>query len=377
MVIFSFLSSLALADQTCPVTAITIDEWEDISAEIAQEKAAEIQALEEYIFTLEGEDTERKGIRTDGFIVIQQGKILYERYGRGFEAGHKHLLWSVSKSITSAILGRGVYEGKLNLDDSICEYYGDVPQENCVLTPLDLVSFSSGLDWKEVYENESNQVSSVLAMLYGVGRADMAKFVAEHSIVRTPGASVSYSTGDSTLLSATLRGALAGEYGEDYPWVLLFEPLGIEAVFERDIAGTYVGGSYAYMTPRDMGKFGQFFLNDGCWDEQRLLPDGWVSSSTTPSAALQQELYCCQDDDVSGWSWWLNVDVPSVGAVASMPDVPSDIYYAAGHWGQYIYVIPSLEVIIVQTGDDRDGSRDPNVMIPLALKLVEPAMEVE
>lgn len=377
MVLFNLFLLSAQAEDSCPLTAVTIDEWEDISAEVAEEKSAEIQALEDYIFTLEGEDVDREGIRTDGFIIVQQGKILYERYGRGFDATNKHLLWSVAKSITNAVLGRGVYEGKINVDDSICEYYDDVPQDNCVITPLDLVSFSSGLDWKEVYENESNQVSSVLAMLYGVGRADMAKFVAEHSRYGEPGTSASYSTGDTTLLSATLRGALAGEYGEDYPWALLFEPLGVEAVFERDIAGTYVGGSYAYMTPRDMAKFGQFFLNDGCWNDQRLLPEGWVSSSTTPSEALQQELYCCEETDVSGWSWWLNVDVPSSGMKAPMPDVPSDLYYAAGHWGQMIYVLPSLDVVIVQTGDDRDGTRDKNIMIPLALEIVDQTVGAE
>lgn len=229
-----------------------------------------------------GEDTERQGIRTDGLIVLQHGQILYERYGRGFSAENKHLLWSVTKSINSALLGRAVQEGLIDIHASICQYLSYIPSENCAITPAHLVTFASGLRWKESYEGERNQVSSVLAMLYGEGKRDMAGFVATHDLVHQPGQHVSYSTGDATLLAAVIASAVSPTYTERYPWTMLFEPLSVQATFERDSSGTYVGGSYSYMTPRDMARFGAFYMNDGCVGEARLLPEGWVEKVPRP-----------------------------------------------------------------------------------------------
>ncbi len=364
--------------QECPNTNWdTSNDWPSVAEQILADKADAVSALDAYAFTLTGEDTERKGIRTDGLMVLQHGEILYEKYGRGFSASNKHLLWSVTKSINSALLGRAMQEGLIDINQSICTYLPYVPSENCAITPEHLVTFSSGLNWKESYEGEKNQVSSVLAMLYGEGKRDMATFVATHDLAHQPGEQVSYSTGDAVLLSAVLGAAVSEQYDERYPWTLLFEPLGVKAVYERDIKGTYVGGSLAYMTPRDMAKFGAFYLNDGCVGDERLLPTDWVPRSTTPSKYYENMDACCEDGSISGYSWWLNTEYEPVGNPKDMPDAP-DLYYAAGHWGQYIIVIPSWDVIIVRTGDDRDGSYSNNTMIPLALALAtEPNTESE
>ena len=140
-----------------------------------------------------------------------------------------------------------------------------------------------------------------------------------------------------------------------------FEPLGLDsAVYERDNAGTYVGGSYAYLTPRDAAKFGYFYLQNGCWDDVELLPSYWVNTSTNPSIPIQLGGLVGSSSDVSGWSWWTNQDIPTHGYTKWLPDAPDDTFSANGHWGQYIIVIPSWNLIIVRTGDDRDGSLDVN-----------------
>ncbi len=374
MIWFSLLQ--AVFAQECPSTEWDLSQaWPSVAEQVKVDKATEVQALEQYAFTLTGEDTERKGIRTDGLIVLQHGQILYENYGRGFAADNKHLLWSVTKSINSALLGRAIHEGLIQIDESICAHLPWVPSENCAITPEHLVTFSSGLRWKESYEGERNQVSSVLAMLYGEGKRDMSTFVATHDLAHQPGQHVAYSTGDAVLLSAVLGSAVSERYGEEYPWSMLFEPLGVSATYERDIAGTYVGGSLAYMTPRDMAKFGAFYLNDGCVGEERLLPTDWVPRSTSPSRFHDNMDACCEDGSISGYSWWLNTEYAPVGNPLGLPDAP-ELYYAAGHWGQYIIVIPSWDVIIVRTGDDRDGSYDNNALIPLALSVAtEPNQE--
>ena len=152
--------------EECPTTAWDLQsEWPSVAEDIKTQKAAEVAALDDYAFTLTGEDTERKGIRTDGLVVLQHGQILYENYGRGFTAENKHLLWSVTKSVNSAILGRAVHEGLIDVRDSICDYVDFVPSENCSIRVEHLVTFSSGLRWTESYEGKKNQASSVLAML--------------------------------------------------------------------------------------------------------------------------------------------------------------------------------------------------------------------
>ena len=175
-------------------------------------------------------DTDRKGIRTDGLVVLQHGQILYEQYGRGFTAENKHLIWSITKSVNSAILGRAVQEGLIDVRDSICDHVSFVPSENCAIRVEHLLTFSSGLRWTETYEGQKNQASSVFAMLYGEGRRDMATFVATHDLAKAPGSNVvEYSSGDSTLLAAIIGGAVEARFTDLYPWTMLFEPLGIDA----------------------------------------------------------------------------------------------------------------------------------------------------
>ena len=218
MVLFSILS---ISFAQCPTDIVyPTDGWSENIETTANSKSTEIQVLEEYMFTLEGKDTERVGIRTDGLLLVQHGEIIYERYGRGFGKDNPHLLWSITKSINAALVGRAVHEGYMTVDDGICEHYADVSTENCDVSVVDLLRFSSGLDYKESYEGEKNQVSSVLAMLYGEGSEDMARFVGYHDAIHPPGEKVTYSTGDATLLSKVLYGAVY-EVGEYYPWDLL------------------------------------------------------------------------------------------------------------------------------------------------------------
>ena len=368
MVLFSSLLVSLSASAECPSNVVyPIEGWSDNTESVLQSKATEIAALEKYMFTLEGKDTKRIGIRTDGMVIVQHGEIIYENYGRGFTQENPHLMWSVAKSVNSALVGRAVQEGYMTIDDGICEHYADVDSGNCDIQVVDLLRFSSGLDFNETYEGEKNQASSVLAMLYGEGSEDMARFVGYHESAYPPGEKVAYSTGDATLLAKVLYGAVY-DVGEYYPWDLLFDPLGMSsAVFERDNAGTYVGGSYVYFTPRDAAKFGYFYLNNGCWDDIELLPSYWVFNSTNPSQPIMFGGLIGPESDVSGWSWWTNKDIDEHGYKKWLPDAPEDTYTATGHWGQYIIVIPSWDLVIVRTGDDRDKSLDVNEFVQLAM----------
>lgn len=338
--------------------------------EVKAAKAAEIKALEDYLFTLEGEDAERRGLRTDGVVIVKGGEIIYERYARGWSAGNRHISWSVAKSFTTALTGVAVSKGALTIDDSMCNYV-EARDELCSITVRHLLEFGSGMHWQESYEKQSYQFSSVIAMLLGEGHKDMVKFVLSHRKAAEPGTVWNYSTGESTLLSEVVRQAgIKKGYQKDWFWSDFFDRIGMKsAVLEGDPKGAPGGGSYVFATPRDYAKFGWLYLNDGCWEGKRVLPEGWVKSSTTMSqtfAAGAPEA----EDTPSGWQWWLNQVAPKKGE-RPWKDAPEDAFSAIGHWGQYVAVVPSADVVIVRVGDDRNKSVDLNKMIPLALEVAK------
>jgi len=321
---------------------------------------AAVAELEAYAFPegLQRMDPERKGVRTDGVLILRNGQQVYARYGGSFGPDDRHLVWSVTKAYTGLLTARAVQLGALRLDDSICQHLSGLPPESCVVTVGHLLTHTSGFDWTESYEDASPVTSSVLAMLYGEGSLDMARFVARHPLRDPPGTSYSYSTGDTTLLAAVVGAALSPTYGADWPWDVLFTPLGMtHTTFESDPQGTYVGGSLAWSTLTDMSRIGSLLLQDGCWAGERLLPDDWVRQATSPDTVRHLKVLDRDDGSVPGWTLWLNQVVPEIGQqTPPWPGVPTTAYSALGHWKQAIFVSPEDGVVIVRTGDDRDGS---------------------
>jgi len=210
----------------------------------------------------------------------------------------------------------------------------------------------------------------VLAMLYGVGSDDMAFMVANEPKRDAPGTTWMYSSGDSVLLSRVVANALQPHHGEYYPWATLFDRIGAKNVtWERDGSGTFVGSSYVYATPRDMARFGLLYLHDGCWGTERILPEGWVTQSAAVNEAFKLKPITDDPTDVYGWQFWLNAAVPEQSIAQPFPDVPADMFAARGHWGQSITMIPSLDLVVVRVGDDRDGSTDFNELLKRAIAL--------
>jgi CubicO group peptidase (beta-lactamase class C family) len=373
-------ASSALA-QNCPPR----DVWpgKDWSVQLvdATAKADAIKKLEDYVFTLQGADGDRLGLRTDSFVIIKHGVIVYERYGRGFTATNKHISWSVAKSISSTLVGVAVKQGVLKLDDSICKYlteYAGSSSPVCDIRVIDTITFGTGLRWQEGYEHASYQTSSVINMLFGVGHRDNLRHILTHETEKAPGTRWMYSTGDAGLAATLAKRALLPRFGKDAFWDLLFDKLGAAVAFQQDVLGSPQGGMLVYATPRDFARIGYLMMNDGCWAGERLLPEGWVKAATTPSDVFINGAPEGEDTP-TGYAWWLNQPVTELkdangvvirkAAPKPWTDAPGDAFGADGHWGQYIWVVPSQDVVIMRTADDRNDHIDQGKAIGLALEV--------
>lgn len=314
--------------------------------------------LERYAFPARDND-ERTGVRTDALLVIRDGQVVYERYAEPTTAQTAHLTWSMAKSLLATLLGVAYGEGRFKLDAPAAQYYPAMA-EHAQIKIGHLLNWASGLDWQEDYEYAPLK-SSVVAMLYTRGRVDMAAFTAAHAAGAAPGTRFRYSSGDSNVLAAALRGMVGEQAYADYPWAALFEPLGItSATLERDASGTFVASSYAYLSARDLARVGLLMQRGGRWQQRQLLPAAWVEFVSTPFAGYQPQL-AKPGDAVPGGHWWLNVELP--GSTRPWPDAPADTIAALGHWGQGLYVMPQEKLVVVRYADDRDGSFQHNELL--------------
>jgi CubicO group peptidase (beta-lactamase class C family) len=323
--------------------------------------AESVERAAAYAFRRTGDERDRKGIRTDGLLIVRRGKLVFERYARGYGRERKHLAWSMTKSVVHALVGVAVRQGLLKLADPAHRWLPALRRPHArQITIRHLLRMTPGIAWSEGYESSFLE-SSVIAMLYSAGHRDMAGFVARQPMRHAPGTFWRYSSGDSNLLTAILAARLGGPAKlEAWVWRELVGALGMRGVtWERDGAGILVGSSYFYARPRDMARFGQLYLDDGVWQGKRLLPAGWVRFAATAGPANVKGDY--------GAHFWLNAGRPARGVKRRFPAAPADMFAARGHWGQLIVIVPSLDLVVVRTADDRDKSFSVNRFFALLL----------
>jgi len=332
----------------------------DWTVELAPPSAA-IEALDTYAFP-ERDDSTRLGVRTDALLVVRDGVIVHERYAEPHHAGTAHILWSASKQLFAAVMGIAYSNGLFDIDEPAAKYYPPLAAHPD-MTIRHLFNWSSSLNWKEDYGPYIPLTSSVVAMLYTHGRKDMPAFAAAHAAAAAPGSRYKYSSGDSNLLSAILRGVVGESAYPDYPWTALFDPLGItSAVWERDAAGHFVASSWGHLTARDFARVGLLLQRGGRWGEQRLISDDWIRFISTPFVNYRG-IHDSDNEAFPGGQWWLN-RAPDNGPRA-WPDAPEDLIVAIGRSNQCLYISPSEKLVIVRYADDIDGSYQHNELLKL------------
>ena len=272
---------------------------------------------------------------TRAVIVVHHGRIVAERYSRGFDVRMPQLGWSMAKSVTAGLVGALIQQGRLALDASALRPPGDA---RAVIRIRDLLAMSSGLEWDEGY----GAMSDVTRMLFL--EPDMAAFARNHPLVHRAGSFWNYSSGSAMILSRLVQDAADGS-SASAARALLFGPLGMRsAVIEADAHGTLVGSSYMYATPRDWARYGQFLLQQGVWHGQALLPPGYVALMATPVPASHG-----QYGQGLVWLWGSDAETPGQNPDGAF-GIPPDTFWVEGHDGQFIAIVPSRELVVVRLG---------------------------
>ena len=302
---------------------------------------------------------------TRAVVVVYKGRIIRERYAPGFSKDTPLIGWSMTKSVTNALAGILVGQGKLTLKARalVPEWSGkDDPRAEITLDQL--MRMSDGLDFVEDYVD---MLSDTPFMLFGM--PDTAAFTAAKPLEVAPDSRWRYISGSPNLVCRIMRGAIGGSLAQyfSFPRRALFDKIGMRsAVLEPDAAGTFVGSSFSYATARDWAKFGLLYLRDGVWMSERILPEGWVKYTTTPTPKAPKGEY--------GAYWWLNAGNPLGSANRLYPSLPTDLYLARGYEGQNTIVIPSRDLVVVHLGacspPSGKGAYEPEEFVADILKAI-------
>lgn len=372
--------------------------------------------------------------RTDGLIIQKDGQKVLEWYDGVVNEDTSHVLWSASKMLTATLLARTIYEGtyyptlngpqKVTLDTKLKDFFPvperlkNNPTQKALyeqITLGHLAEMSANFDWKEYYDGDITN-SSFLPMLYLNGQKNMAEYAIQAPLnPEGPGHRWNYSGGNANILMAVLA-QIHQKPIYEIANELLFKPLGLEhAKIETDQSGHGVGSSYFYMTLNDMIKVGDLYLNKGVNAQGvRLLPESWVQEAQTLNTALfeldptqkNKKTYSTTLDYIkklgapSRRIFWLNQNIvrqdgefssnPATGEVVKnksgqiekilypqeMPENPKDMYFAAGHYGQLIIIIPSEKLVIARTGYDLKYWDHIQPLVTKTLKCLKPGYKV-
>ena len=275
--------------------------------------------------------------RTRAVVVVHDGAIVAERHADGFDRDTRHLGWSMSKSVTNALIGVLVGRGQLDPRAAApVPAWADDPRRAITLDQL--LRMSSGLEFDERY----GALADATHMLFEVD--DAAAYAMSKPLAHPPDTVFSYSSATTNILSWIVRQQFPDDAAyHRFPHEALFVPIGMRsAVFETDAAGTLVGSSYVHASARDWARFGLLYLQDGVWDGARVLPPGWVDYSRTPTPTSETRDYAAQ--------FWANAGRPDDPTQRRFPHLPVDAYQASGFQGQAVLIVPSRKTVIVRLG---------------------------
>ncbi|QUD86267.1 serine hydrolase domain-containing protein [Phenylobacterium montanum] len=299
--------------------------------------------------------------QTKAVVIVRDGRIIAERYAPGYGPETPIAGWSMTKSVTNALLGILVREGRLDMTaPAPIPAWSDPGDPHHAITPDSLLRMASGIDMgQSLTASFSDGWDPTARMVFA--ERDMAGFAAQAPVRWAPGQHWMYKNGDTLLLSRIIRDKVGGDAASVYRFAHqeLFDKLGMaHATLEMDATGTPIGASHLWAPARDWARFGLLYANDGVVGGQRILPEGWVDYSARLTPGSENFGY--------GAGFWTNRG--GVGAAQWRVDagMPADSFMAQGSYGQQVAILPSQHLVIVRMG----YAHTPRGDMPAEIRLV-------
>ena len=298
---------------------------------------------------------------TAAFLVIYKGQIIAERYGQGAGKDTQLESWSMGKSITASLIGVLMNEGAFTLDDPapVPLWHEDADDPRGAITIRNLLNMSSGLHFIAPRDPDYGPDSPYPDhMVVYTSPVDVFDFSIDRPLQFKPGTEGRYRNSDPLTLGYIVRETVRAR-GEEYltwPQRALFDRIGIRRqVMETDPYGNFVLTGFDYGTARNWARLGMLYLQDGVWEGERLLPEGYVDFVSTKAPGWAQPVY--------GGQFWINGD----GAW----NLPETAYFMAGGGGQRTFVVPTHNLVVVRLGHFRGNGAGMPALNKALLNLME------
>lgn len=281
---------------------------------------------------------------TTGFIVTSGDAILYEEYFQGNTDKSRSIVWSVSKSVVSALMGIAIEEGYIkDVSDPVTNYVPSLAVSGYNGVAIeDVLQMSSGISFNEDYFDASSDFSKMAPSSVGLG-GPLEDLLLTLKRKHEPGTVREYASSDTQVLGMVIRAATGMDLAS-YTETRLWKPAGMEsdAYWLTDSAGVESAFGGFNATLRDFARFGNIYLHNGFWNGRQIVPRDWVSASVTTD---EPHLLASETSPGYGYQWW----VPGGG---------EGDFLAIGIYGQAIYVSPHHNIVIAKTSAYRGYEQD-------------------
>lgn len=302
---------------------------------------------------------------TKAVVVVRDGRVIAERYAPGYGIDTQVMGWSATKSVTNALIGILVQQGKVSLEGPApIAAWTDPKDPRRAISIGNLLRMNSGLDMGESLTARATTAFDPTAyMVFGV--RDMAAFAEKAPLKTAPGTWWNYTNANTILLSKIIRDNAGGDAASTLAFTRreLFDKLGMRHVtLEFDAAGTPIGSSHMLASARDWARFGLLYLNDGVLGSERLLPPGWVDYSASPTPGSERFGYAA--------GFWTNRGDGEGQRYRIAHGIPADAFFARGANGQYIVIVPSQRMLVVRLGSAFTPRDDMDVVARLIADVI-------
>ena len=320
--------------------------------DISYEWQGETKTLQQYL----------EEAQVTGLTVLHRGEVVAQIYGHEAGAESRFTSWSVGKSFVATLIGKALYEGRIgSLDDTVEQYAPEYAGTDYGATSLrHLLMMSSGMDFNEEYSADAPSDVRPLFFNAFILRRNPDEMIATITRDREPGEDFHYISPNSHVLSAVVRNVYEGRLA-DIMERELWAPLGMtnEASWlqhKPGPEGIAIGYCCLQASSEDYARLGQLYLQDGVWNGERLLPEGWVNMVSTPPTPSHEPGASRYAHRGYGLHFWI-------------PENYDREFYAAGVFGQYIWMDRNRDLVIAQNAGDPNWT-DRNVEMTAVFRAI-------